>query len=68
MKSKDKNDLRQKSLAELQTVLAEIKKEAEKAKMALGARRVKNTNTVANLRRKTAVVLTLIREKEMLNG
>ena len=66
MKRKDFNDIRGKTIQELGKMVAEKKVEAIKKKMESLAGKEKNLKVYRNSRREIAKILTLIREKEIL--
>jgi ribosomal protein L29 len=66
MKRKDFIDLRNKTIADLVKMVSEKKFEAKKAKMSILAGKEKNLKAYRNLRRDIAQILTLIKEKEIL--
>ncbi len=57
MKQKDLTDLKNKSQAELATIVAKTRADIVKAKMDLEMHRAKNTNLVKNLRKNLAQML-----------
>ncbi|KKR71318.1 MAG: 50S ribosomal protein L29 [Candidatus Woesebacteria bacterium GW2011_GWA2_40_7b] len=66
MKTKDFGQLRNKDVASLKKLSIERKLDAVKAKMATLASREKNTKLALNIRREIAKILTLIKEKEII--
>jgi ribosomal protein L29 len=66
MKTKDFKDLRIKDLKTLKKLAVEKKKEAIKAKMGEVSSKEKNLKLALNIRREVAKILTLIKEKEIL--
>lgn len=59
MKKKDLNDLRNKSLPELETLIAKTRAGITGGKMELAMHRAKNTNVVKLLRKNLAQMLTI---------
>lgn len=68
MKTKDFKDLRSKDLKTLRKMATEKKKGATLAKMASAGSKEKNLRLALNLRREAAKILTLVREKEILES
>ena len=68
MKKKDFIELKNKDLKDLKKIVSEKKIAGQKAKMAVSGGKEKNLKLVANLRREIAKILTLIREKEILES
>jgi len=66
MKRKDFNDIKGKTIQELGKIVAEKKTQAVKKKMESLAGKEKNLKVYRNSRREIAKILTLIREKEIL--
>ncbi len=66
MKTKEFKDLRNKSIKDLLKLVSDKKLESLKKGMAISGGKEKNLKLVANLRREIAKILTLIREKEIL--
>lgn len=66
MKKKDLNDLRTKDLKVLRSMVVAKKLEADKVKIEIIGGKQKNLKTVNNLRHEIAQILTLVREKEIL--
>ena len=64
MKKKDLNDIRTKSVAEIETLAAKLKAEIVKAQMDLAAHRSKNTNSAKNFKKNLAQMLTIKKELE----
>lgn len=62
MKQKDLNDLRNKTVAELESLAAKTRDEITKAKMDMAMHRSKNTNIVSKLRKDLAQTLTVKNE------
>ncbi len=59
MKQKDLSELKNKTLAEVDVMVAKIKVEVVKAKLDLEMHRAKNTNVVKNLRKNLAQMLSI---------
>lgn len=59
MKQKDLTDLKNKSQAELATIVAKTRADIVKAEMDLEMHHAKNTNIVKNLRRNLAQMLSI---------
>lgn len=68
MKTKEFKELRSKDIASLKKISIDKKLDAVKAKMATLASREKNTKLVLNIRREIAKILTLVREKEIIES
>jgi ribosomal protein L29 len=68
MKTKDFKDLRTKDLKTLKKLALEKKQEAIKAKMGGVSSKEKNLKLALNIRREVAKILTLIKEKEILES
>lgn len=66
MKTKDLKDLRSKDITSLKKMVTDKKSEAAKAKMGAMASKEKNIKLALNIRREIAKILTLVREKEIL--
>jgi ribosomal protein L29 len=66
MKRKDFNEMKSKTIKELMKLVSEKKLEAAKKKMEAASGKEKNFKSFRNLRREIAKILTLIREKEIL--
>lgn len=66
MKKKDLTDIRKKDIKELGEMAVDKKKELAKATAEMGASREKNLKKAKSLRHDVAQILTLIREKELL--
>lgn len=68
MRKKELNELKSKNIKELEKIVFSKKLESEKAKInALGGKE-KNLKVGRNLRREIAKILTLIREKEIIES
>ncbi len=68
MKRKEFNDLREKNAQELEKIVLGKKLEIEKAKMKIIGGKEKNLKVRKNLAQEIAKILTLIREKEIIEG
>lgn len=68
MKKKEYNELRGKSVKDLEKIVFAKKKEAEKAKMQILGGKEKNLKLKRNLSSEIAKILTLIREKEIIES
>lgn len=68
MKKKEFNELRGKSIKDLKKIVLDKKSEAEKAKMKHLGGKDKNNKVKRNLMREIAKILTLIREKEIIEA
>lgn len=68
MKRKEFNELRSKSIKDLMKIVLDKKNEAEKAKMKHLGGKEKNNKVKKNLGREVAKILTLIREKEIIES
>ena len=66
MKRKDYTDLKEKTIKELTKMVSVKKAEATKKKMEILSGKEKNLKLHRNLRSEVAKILTLIREKEIL--
>lgn len=64
MKTKDKQELRKKTLTELKTSLDNIEQELFKARMAQAKAELKNIKKPSLLRKKIALIKTFIKEKQ----
>lgn len=67
MKSKDKKDLFSKTINELKNLLRETENELFNLKLELSQNKLKNKKEVFYKRKKVAVILTAIREKELVS-
>lgn len=63
MKKNDKKDLSEKTIVELRTTLAELKKEFAEMSIEKEQGKLSNTGSLANTRRKIAFVNTVISQK-----
>ena len=68
MKRKEINELREKTIQELGKLASTKKIEAEKAKMKILGGKEKNLKVRKNLAHEIAKILTLIREKEIIES
>lgn len=68
MKKKDYIDLKGKELKDLKKMVSEKRLAAQKAKMEILGGKEKNLKLLTNFRRDIAKILTLIREKEILES
>ncbi|KKR44957.1 MAG: hypothetical protein UU51_C0001G0038 [Microgenomates group bacterium GW2011_GWC1_41_20] len=68
MKRKEINELRGKTIQELAKIAEAKKIEAEKAKMKIMGGKEKNLKVRRNLTREIAKILTLVREKEIIEA
>lgn len=68
MKRKEFNDLRGRDIKDLKKLVVAKKLESEKAKMKILGGREKNFKIKENLSREIAKILTLIREKEIIES
>jgi ribosomal protein L29 len=62
MKKKDLNDLRNRTAAEIDSMVAKTKEEIVKAKMEIASKKSKNLNIAKNLRKNLAQMLTIRKE------
>lgn len=65
MKAKDISDLRNKTVAELTKMAADLGMEINKVRMAQATHKNKDTNIASNLKRKLAVILSISKELEL---
>lgn len=68
MKKKEYNELRKKTIKELRKIVVVKKLETEKAKMKMLGGKEKNLKLKKNLSSEVAKILTLIREKEIIES
>ena len=68
MKRKEFNDLRGKDIKDLKKLVMDKKLESEKARMKIFSGKEKNFKVNENLSREIAKILTLIREKEIIES
>jgi ribosomal protein L29 len=66
MKKKDLQALKSKSIEELKKMVSDKKKEADEAFIKTKAGQEKNLKKVKNLRKDIAQILTLVKEKEIV--
>jgi ribosomal protein L29 len=66
MKKKEFNDLREKDLKTLQKMAREKKFESAKTRMEIMGGKEKNLKATNNMRHDLAQILTLVREKEIM--
>jgi ribosomal protein L29 len=66
MKRKDFNDLKTKDIKSLKKMAQEKKLEASKKRMEIVGGKEKNLKATNNLRHELAQILTLVREKEII--
>jgi len=66
MKFNEIKELHNKSLTELKTLLKEAKNELAKLKMDLAVKKLKNVHAVLLKRRDISRLMTVIREKELM--
>jgi ribosomal protein L29 len=66
MKKKDLTEMKSKTLAELRKVAVQKRVEANNAGMKISAGKEKNLKSFKNLRREIAQILTIIKEKEIV--
>ncbi|MCL4397817.1 50S ribosomal protein L29 [Patescibacteria group bacterium] len=67
MKQKDLDDLKNKTVEELEAMAAKTRTEIIKTKMELSMRHSKNTNLAKNLKKNLAQILTIRKELEHAN-
>ena len=67
MKQKELNNLRSKDLMELKKIVQEKNVESIKSKAETKVGKEKNLKKSANIRRDMAQILTIMREKELIN-
>ena len=67
MKRSQKKELRQKSLAELGSILADKQKKLVEARFKLAQGQLKNVHLVAKIRDEIAVIKTMMTEKRRQN-
>lgn len=68
MKRKELNELRGKNIKDLNKIALEKRLESEKARMKMFGGKEKNLKVGRNLAREIAKILTLIREKEIIES
>jgi ribosomal protein L29 len=67
MKKKDLQLIRNKSLPELLSLVKSKRKELALSYVKIKSGKIKNTSVLKNLKREISQILTLIKEKEILN-
>jgi len=68
MKTKEKKDLRTKSIVELRTMLKNAKNAVFTAKLEKSQNKLKNTRSLSLKRKEIAQILTIMKEKEIENA
>lgn len=68
MKTKEKKDLRTKSIVELRTMLKNAKNAIFTAKLEKSQNKLKNTRSLSLKRKEIAQILTIMKEKEIENA
>lgn len=68
MTKKQINPLREKTVPELKVLLKEVRNDLTKLRLESAPKKVKNVHQIFWQRKKIARILTLIREKELLNA
>jgi len=68
MKKNEVKELHNKDLGELRTLLKEARNELGKLRLELATKKLKNIKQLSTQRVKIARLLTIIREKEILNA
>lgn len=68
MKTKEKKDLRTKSIVELRTMLKNVKNAVFTAKLEKSQNKLKNTRSLSLKRKEIAQILTIMKEKEIENA
>ncbi len=68
MKKKDYTDLKSKSVKDLLKMVSAKTNEAAKKQMEIAGGKEKNLKVVANLRRDIAQILTLVKQKEIVEA
>ena len=68
MKTKEKKDLRTKSIVELRTMLKNAKNAIFTAKLEKSQNKLKNTRSLFLKRKEIAQILTIMKEKEIKNA
>lgn len=66
MKKKEKQELHQKTISQLQKEVIKAEKEIAKLRLELRAGKVKNVRGLMNQRQRLAVLKTILREKELV--
>ena len=64
MKAKDKKAMREKTLGELRTRLAEVREALYLLRLDKSLSKLKNTRSILQKRKEVAQILTIIKEKE----
>ena len=65
MKTKDKKELHTKTEDELTKMLQDAQEDLMKLKLDKAQNKVKNTSELSNIRRKIAIIKTILKEKEL---
>ena len=65
MKTKDKKELHTKTKDELTKMLKDAQEGLMKLKLDKAQNKVKNTSELSNIRRKIAIIQTILKEKEL---
>ncbi|HUV42702.1 MAG TPA: 50S ribosomal protein L29 [Patescibacteria group bacterium] len=65
MKDKEKQELHQKTIAQLQKEIIKVEEKLTKLRLELRAGKLKNTRQLMNQRHHLAVLKTILREKEL---
>lgn len=65
MKKKEKQEIQEKTLAQLQKEAVKLEKELAKLRLELRSGKLKNVRQLMNQRHRLATVKTIIREKEL---
>ena len=68
MKTNDRKELHHKTEKELQQMLVEAQKELVSAKLEYTRGKLKNTSSLANMRKTIAQISTVLRGKELTHG
>ena len=68
MKKKQKQELRGKSQEELDSEARKIQEEISKLRLDLWSGKIKNTSSLRRKQDELAVILTIKKEKQLLNG
>jgi large subunit ribosomal protein L29 len=68
MKTKEKKDLRTKSIVELRTMLKTARDAVFTAKLEKSQNKLKNTSSLSLKRKEIAQILTIMKEKEIENA
>lgn len=67
MKTKDKKELKAKTIDELKNLLKQVREELLNLKIENSRKKLKNTSLIYQKRKDLACMLTTLREKELLN-